>query len=99
MPYLFLAVAILLLLIGGAPPAFAQSAAAALLSGADAPPPVAPAVVSRTSVGRTARFRWEYQPRSELFVVFTEGRNTFGPGYPFAETRGFVVKINRLFRM
>ena len=32
-------------------------------------------------------------------VVVTEGRNTAGPGYPLLETRGFVVKINRLFRL
>ena len=54
---------------------------------------------SANAFSTNARFRWEYQPGSELFVVFTEGRNTFGPGYPFAETRGFVVKIKRLFRM
>ena len=45
------------------------------------------------------RLRWEYQPGSELFVVFSEGRNTLGPGYPVLETRGLVVKLNRLFRL
>jgi hypothetical protein len=54
---------------------------------------------SNNSFSSNARFRWEYQPGSELFVVFTEGRNTIGPGYPGLDTRGFVVKINRLFRM
>jgi hypothetical protein len=54
---------------------------------------------SNNSFSSNARFRWEYQPGSELFVVFTEGRNTLGPGYPDLDTRGFVVKINRLFRM
>ena len=54
---------------------------------------------SANAFSTNARFRWEYQPGSELFVVFSEGRNTVGPGYPFMETRGFVVKINRLFRM
>ncbi|MGE0444112.1 MAG: DUF5916 domain-containing protein [Vicinamibacterales bacterium] len=54
---------------------------------------------SNNSFSSNARFRWEYQPGSELFVVFTEGRNTIGPGYPDLDTRGFVVKINRLFRM
>jgi hypothetical protein len=54
---------------------------------------------SNSSFSTNARLRWEYQPGSELFVVFTEGRNTLGAGYPFMETRGFVVKINRLFRM
>jgi hypothetical protein len=45
------------------------------------------------------RFRWEYQPGSELFVVYSEGRNTSGIGYPELESRGFIVKINRLFRL
>jgi hypothetical protein len=44
------------------------------------------------------RFRWEYQPGSELFVVYTEGRDTFVPGRVSLETRGLVVKVNRLFR-
>jgi hypothetical protein len=46
-----------------------------------------------------ARFRWEYIPGSELYVVLTEGRSTIGPGFPTLDTRGFVVKFNRLFRM
>ncbi len=54
---------------------------------------------SNNSYNTNARFRWEYQPGSELFVVFTEGRNTLGTGFPALDTRGFVVKINRLFRM
>jgi hypothetical protein len=54
---------------------------------------------SNSSYSTNARFRWEYQPGSELFVVFTEGRNTLGTGFPALDTRGFVVKINRLFRM
>ena len=54
---------------------------------------------SNSSYSANARFRWEYQPGSELFVVFTEGRNTLGAGFPALDTRGFVVKFNRLFRM
>ena len=54
---------------------------------------------SANAFSTNARFRWEYQPGSELFVVLTEGRNTLGAGYPVMETRGFVVKINRLFRL
>ena len=45
------------------------------------------------------RFRWEYQPGSELFVVYTEGRDTRPRGSPELDNRGFVVKINRLFRL
>ncbi len=53
---------------------------------------------STTSLSGNVRFRWEYQPGSELFVVYTEGRDTLPVrGVPL-ETRGFVVKINRLLR-
>jgi hypothetical protein len=46
-----------------------------------------------------ARFRWEYRPGSELFIVYSEGRSTNHPGFPQLDNRGFVVKVNRLFRM
>ena len=29
-----------------------------------------------TSVGTNVRFRWEYRPGSELFVVYTDDYNT-----------------------
>ena len=44
------------------------------------------------------RFRWEYLPGSELFVVYTDERDTTYPGYPELRNRAFVVKINRLLR-
>jgi hypothetical protein len=44
------------------------------------------------------RFRWEYFPGSELFVVYTDERNTRTSGFPDLKNRAFVVKINRLFR-
>jgi len=44
------------------------------------------------------RFRWEYLPGSELFVVYTDERDTLTRGYPDLRNRAFVVKINRLFR-
>ena len=55
---------------------------------------------STSSLSTNLRFRWEYQPGSELFVVYTEGRDTLPPtGSGTAlENRGFVVKINRLIR-
>ena len=34
---------------------------------------------SNTSLSTNLRFRWEYQPGSELFVVYTEGRSTLPP--------------------
>ena len=53
------------------------------------------------SISNNLRLRWEYSPGSELFVVYTEEQNT-DPLRPdrFSElqNRGFVVKVNRLFR-
>ena len=38
---------------------------------------------SRTdSVSTNARFRWEYRPGSELFVVYSDGRSTLTPRDP-----------------
>ena len=44
------------------------------------------------------RLRWEYQPGSELFVVYNEQRNTLATRFPLLENRAFIVKLNRLFR-
>jgi hypothetical protein len=44
------------------------------------------------------RFRWEYRPGSELFIVYTDERDTTTPGYPDLKNRAFVVKVNRLLR-
>ncbi|MCY4029189.1 MAG: hypothetical protein OXH75_23085, partial [Acidobacteria bacterium] len=56
---------------------------------------------STHTVSNNLRLRWEYSPGSELFVVYTEDRET-DPLRPdrFSElrNRGFVVKMNRLFR-
>jgi hypothetical protein len=50
------------------------------------------------SLSANARFRWEYQPGSELFVVYNDQRDPSGRGVPELTTRAFVVKFNRLFR-
>ena len=50
------------------------------------------------SLGTNLRFRWEYQPGSELFVVYTDERDTLDPRGPFLENRAFVVKATRLLR-
>ena len=50
------------------------------------------------SLGTNLRFRWEYQPGSELFVVYTDERDTLDPRGPFIENRAFVVKATRLLR-
>ena len=44
------------------------------------------------------RFRWEYLPGSELFVVYTDERDTLKPRYPDLRNRAFVMKVNRLLR-
>ncbi len=50
------------------------------------------------------RYRWEYAPGSELFLVYTDERDTTPDGFapPPAvrglKNRAFVVKVNRLFR-
>ena len=54
---------------------------------------------SRTgAIATNARFRWEYLPGSELFVVYSDGRTTLTDGFPELENRSFVVKMTRLFR-
>ena len=45
------------------------------------------------------RFRWEYQPGSELFVVYTDERDTLPTvGVPRLRNRALVVKVNRLWQ-
>ena len=53
---------------------------------------------SSNSLGANVRFRWEYQPGSELFVVYNEQRDTLTPRSPELENRAFIIKFNRLFR-
>jgi Domain of unknown function (DUF5916) len=54
--------------------------------------------------GSNLRFRWEYRPGSELFVVYTDEHDTSDPRslQPAVirglKNRAFVVKINRLLR-
>jgi hypothetical protein len=68
----------------------------------------ASALLQYTSTDRAfssnLRFRWEYRPGSELFVVYTDERDLTDarfalPGViPGLRNRAFVVKINRLLR-
>ena len=57
------------------------------------------------SVSANLRLRWEYSPGSELFVVYTEDRDTdpLRPdrfdSFSLLRNRGLVVKVNRLFRL
>ena len=50
------------------------------------------------SVSTNARLRWEYQPGSELFLVYNEQRDTLVPRFPALVNRALIVKINRLVR-
>jgi hypothetical protein len=53
-----------------------------------------------TSVGSNLRFRWEYRPGSELFVVYTDDYDSDPrPNIVSLRNRAFVVKFNRLFRL
>jgi hypothetical protein len=53
-----------------------------------------------TSFGSNVRFRWEYRPGSELFVVYTDDYNTeeLRPDVTSLRNRALVIKFNRLFR-
>jgi hypothetical protein len=51
------------------------------------------------SMATNARLRWEYQPGSELFVVYSDGRNVQNKGLSAPETRSFIIKITKLFRI
>jgi hypothetical protein len=45
------------------------------------------------------RWRWEYRPGSDVFLVYSDGRDTLGSGFPALSNRGVTLKITRLFRM
>ena len=52
-----------------------------------------------TVLSTNVRLRWEYQPGSELFVVYNDQRDTWmNRGFPILENRAFVVKLTRQFR-
>jgi hypothetical protein len=44
------------------------------------------------------RFRWEYRPGSEFFVVYTDERDTAAAGLSGLRNRALVVKVNRLWQ-
>ncbi|MEZ5288927.1 MAG: DUF5916 domain-containing protein [Vicinamibacterales bacterium] len=61
------------------------------------------ALVQHSSVagtlGANVRFRWEYRPGSDLFVVFSEGRDTGAGPAPGLLNRSVTVKFTRLLWM
>jgi hypothetical protein len=50
---------------------------------------------SAHTVSSSVRLRWEYHPGSELFVVYSDGRDTLESKLL---NRSFAVKMTRLFR-
>jgi hypothetical protein len=51
------------------------------------------------AVSANVRVRWEWAPGSELFLVYTEDRNTASlDRWSTLNNRGFVVKVTRLLR-
>jgi hypothetical protein len=52
------------------------------------------------SVSGNFRFRWEWAPGSELFLVYTEDRDTdVMDRWSTLSNRGLVIKVNRLLRI
>jgi hypothetical protein len=52
---------------------------------------------SSGGVTASARMRWEYRPGSDLFFVYSEGRDTLVPGTAL-NSRSVAIKMTRLFR-
>ncbi len=50
------------------------------------------------TISANARLRWEYQPGSELFIVYNEERIRDASSFGGPLTRAFIVKVNRLIR-
>jgi hypothetical protein len=48
--------------------------------------------------GVNGRFRWEYRPGSDLFVVYSDGRDSSISGVPALLNRNILVKVTRLLR-
>jgi hypothetical protein len=54
---------------------------------------------SNHTLAANVRFRWEYTPGSEFFVVYNDQRDTLNRvGFPDLQNRSFIVKVNRVFR-
>ena len=50
------------------------------------------------SLSTNVRFRWEYQPGSDLYLVYNSLRDSLAPGRFDLDTQSFIVKFTRLFR-
>jgi hypothetical protein len=54
---------------------------------------------SNHTVSSNVRFRWEYRPGSDLFVVYSDGREAGGTRGLGLQNQSFVIKMTRLFRL
>jgi hypothetical protein len=50
------------------------------------------------TLSASARLRWEYRGGSEIFIVYSDGRNTQTAGYPDLVNRSVAFKVTRLLR-
>ena len=53
---------------------------------------------STETFGTNVRFRWEYIPGSDLYIVYNEGRNDPFGRFPLLTNRVLAVKLTRMFR-
>ena len=53
---------------------------------------------AQQTLSSSVRLRWEYTPGSELFVVYTDGRDTSRPGAPALVNHAIIAKVTRLLR-
>jgi hypothetical protein len=53
---------------------------------------------SDQTLSSSVRLRWEYVPGSELFVVYSDGRNTWDAPVPGLVNRSVAIKLTRLLR-
>jgi hypothetical protein len=54
--------------------------------------------IDANTLTASARLRWEYTGGSDLFVVYSDGRDTRNAGFPGLLNRTFAIKATRLFR-
>ena len=53
---------------------------------------------SNNALSSNLRLRWEYQPGSELFVVYNDVRDTELRSTPLLQNRAFIIKFTKLLR-
>jgi hypothetical protein len=54
---------------------------------------------TQTIFSSNVRFKWEYRPGSDLFVVYSDGRDTVDRFRPALQNRSIAVKATRLLRI